>query len=383
MTLSPDQMALRLRGIAATDVTAIVGVNPYRSAIDVWRSKRGEAPPFEGNERTRWGTILEPAIRADYEERSGLRVEVPGTLEHPDAPWMLATPDGIAYQDIDPVRGLEIKCHTVRLAHLYGAPGSDEVPPYVLVQCVWCMAVTGLSRWDVVAFIDGQPSDYIIDRDDEVIDMLRERAERFLIDNVRGGAVPDPDGSESFDEWLKGRHKTNTDALIDIGEDGEVLGLLQRAKELREHGADVDKELTAIGQTLKLKIGDSAGLTWRDAKGKPQKLTWKRNKAGRKVDYVGIANDARADARMALSAKRAEIDRALICLKVAGEHTPIGPNSRAAMTAGEIAQLVSVLQTSLEEVAARTDAAYASEIPGNRPLCYPKSWGDKKSKEQE
>jgi putative phage-type endonuclease len=385
MTLTPDQLALRLRGITATDCAAIAGVHPERSPIDVWREKRGEAPPFEGNKRTKWGNLLEPVVRTDYEDRSGLRIEVPGTLEHPDAPWMLCSPDGVAYQDIDPVRGLEIKCHTVRLAHLYGAPGSDEVPPYVLAQCVWSMAVTGLSRWDVVAFIDGQPTDYIIDRDDEVIDMLRERAERFLVDNVRGGAVPDPDGSEGFDEWLKDRHKTNGADLIELQADADrdLLALIDRAKLLREQGADIERELALIGQTLKLRIADQAGVTWKDSKGKAQKLTWKRNKPSRKVDYVSIANDTRTDARMALSAKRCNIERALICLQVMGEHTPIGENSRAAMTAGQLAELVSVLQTSLEEVAARTDAAYTTEIPGNRPLLYPKSWDGKKSKEQE
>jgi putative phage-type endonuclease len=376
---------MRLRGITATDCAAIAGVHPERSPIDVFREKRGEAAPFDGNKRTKWGNLLEPVVRTDYEERTGLRIEVPGTLEHPDAPWMLCTPDGVGYKDIDPERGLEIKCHTVRLAHLYGAPGSDEVPAYVLVQCVWCMAVTGLIRWDVVAFIDGQPNDYIIDRDDELIGILRERAERFLLDNVRGGAVPDPDGSESFDAWLKARHEKNSDALIELQADAdrELLALIDRAKELREQGTDIERELVTIGQQLKLRIGADAGLTWPDAKGRPQKITWKRNKSSRKIDYVGIANDARADARMALSAKRADIERAKICLQVMGEHTPVGPNSRAAMTAGEIRELVSVLQTSLGEIVSRTDAAYTHEMPGNRPLVWPRGWPAQKSKEQE
>lgn len=384
VTLTPDQLALRLRGITATDCAAIASVHPERSPIDVWREKRGEAPPFDGNKRTKWGNLLEPVVRDDYEERTGLRVDVPGTLGHPDAPWMLATPDGVGYQGPEPVRGLEIKCHTVRLAHLYGSPGSDEVPAYVLVQCVWCMAVTGLIRWDVVAFIDGQPNDYIVDRDDELIGILRDRAERFLVDNVRGGAVPDPDGSESFDAWLKARHEKNTDALIELQADADrdLLTLIGRAKELREQGADVERELVTIGQRLKLRIADQAGLMWADAKGKPQKLTWKRNKASRKIDYTTIANDARTDARMALSAKRADIERAKICLQAMGEHTPVGENTRAAMTAGEIAKLVSVLQTSLEEVVARTDAAYTHEIPGKRPLCYPRTWKAPRGEEE-
>lgn len=374
MTLSPDQLARRLEGITATDVAAIIGANPYRSAIDVWREKRGEAQPFAGNKRTRWGDLVEPVIRRDYEERSGLRIDVPGTLGHPDARWQMCTPDGIGYDGAVPVRGLEIKDHTFRVAHLYGDPGTDEVPPWELVQCVWSMGVTGLSRWDLVAYIDNQPEDYIIDRDDELIEMLRERAERFLIDNVRGGAVPDPDGSESFDAWLKARHKANTDVLIDIGDDNDTFTLIERAKKVRAMGADLDDEHALIIQKLKLKIGENAGLTWKNGKGRPEKVTWKRSKATRKIDFAGIANDVRADARLALSAKRGEIERALICLKSAGDHAPIGCSARAAITAGEISQLVSVLQTTLDEINARTDAAYTIEIDGKRPFNFPKSW---------
>lgn len=374
MTLSPDQIAKRLEGITATDASAVLGVNPYRSIVDVWLEKRGEVVPFVGNSRTRWGNKIEPLVRADYEERTGLRIDVPGTLAHPDFPWMMCTPDGVAYDKSEPVRGLEIKDHTFRMMHMFGDPGTDEVPLWELVQCVWSMGVTGLTRWDLVAYIDNQPTDYVIDRDDDLIDLMRERAERFLVDCVRGGATPEPDGSESFDRWLKARHAKNNTTLIDIGDDNDTFTLIERARAVRDQAADLDDEHAKIIQKLKLKIEGNAGLTWKNAKGRAENITWKRNKASRRVDYAGLANDARNDARLALSGKRAEIERAIVCLKSLGEHAPIGHSSQAAITASEIVDLVSVLQTSLESVAARTDAVYAHETPGNRPFCWPRGW---------
>jgi len=384
MGLTPAQIAQRLEGITATDVSAIVGLNPYRSRIDVWREKRGELPPWRDTERSRWGELLEPVVRADYATRHNLRIEVPGTLVHPDREWMMATPDGIAYAagSADPDRGLEIKCHTWRVGHLYGAPGTDEIPLWELCQCSWNLAVTGLDRWDLCAFIDGQPTDYTIDRDDELLSGLTEQCQRFLVDNVRGGAVPEPDGSESFDGWLKARWAANPGALIDISEDGETFTLIERGRDLRERVADAESDLGKVVQQLKLKIGDHEGLTWKNARGKPEKVTWKRSKPSRTVDHAGIARDARDDARMALSGLGPTISRALICLESAG-HTPIGHATRAAIDAHELHELVTTMSESLATIAARTDEKYTHEFPGKRPFNWPRTWKSPSDKEQQ
>lgn len=375
MGLSPAQLAQRLEGITATDVSAIVGVNPHRSRIQVWQEKRGEAPPWVDTDRSRWGELLEPVVRADYAARHDLRVEVPGTLAHPDRPWMMSTPDGICHRRAapSPCQGLEIKCHTWRVAHLYGRPGSDEIPLWELCQVAWSQAVTGLERWDLVAFIDGQPTDYTIDRDEDLIAGLIEQCERFLVDNVRGGAVPEPDGTEQFTDWLTARWKDNPGALIELQPADYALVQLARAKELRSEAAELEKEREAIIQALKLKIGEHEGLTWLNDKGKPEKLTWKRSKPGRRINYPTIANDVRADARLTMSSMAEVVDRAMICLERAG-HDPIGSNTRAAITAAEILDLVTKLSSALVGIIDRTDAKYTTEMLGNRPFVFPRTW---------
>jgi putative phage-type endonuclease len=371
VSLSPDQLHRRLAGITATDVAAICGVHPKRSAISVWMEKRGEAPPWVDTDRTIWGEILESPVRADYARRHGVRVEEPGTLEHPDAPWMMATPDGVAYPvgGVEPMNGLEIKCHTIRLAHLYGAPGTDEVPPHELAQCAWNMAVTGLVRWDLVAFIDNQPREFVIDRDDEVIEGMRERAERFLVDNVRGGVAPDPDGSDAYDEWLKARWTRNTGDLIDIDADPLMRTLVRRAKSIREEEAALDDELQALKQALKARIGDKAGVTWKDANGEPLRLTWKRNKPSRRVDYAGMATDLRNRAGLAASADVRDIRDVLPALMKMGGH--IGSSTVSGV---KLAGIVERLVDELTGLARTTDKAHTTEIPGNRPFTWPKQW---------
>lgn len=370
MSLSPSQIAQRLAGMTATDIAAVVGVHPQRSPISVFLEKTGAAPPWVDTDRTIWGERLEPLVRADYAARHGVRVEDPGTLAHPDHEWMMATPDGVAYAEggVEPLNGLEIKTHTIRLADLYGAPGTDEVPPHELCQCAWGMAVTGLSRWDLVAFIDNQPREYVIDRDDEVIGHLQERAERFLVDNVRAGVAPDPDGSDAYDEWLKARWSKNTDELIDIGDDLETFALIERGKAIREQEADLDREIELLKQRLRARIGDKAGLTWRDANGKALKMTWKRNKPGKHIDHAGMARDAWQGARLAASGHRSDVAAVLAWLR--GDRA----GAAAGVTPEKAAKLIESLLGSLVEIGERSEAGYTTSPPGNRPLVWPKAW---------
>lgn len=384
MSLTPEQLAMRREGITATDVAAIVGVHPYRSRLNVWLEKRGESPPWEGNADTRWGERVEPILRAHYAELHGVRLEIPGTLAHPDVPWMMATPDAIVYPlgERTPLKGLECKQHNWRVAWQYGAPGTDEIPLYELCQCAWSQAVTGLERWDLIAVLGASPAEFIIDRDEELIGQLRERAERFLVDNVRGGAVPEPDGTDSFEEWLTKKWASNPNALIDIGDDNDAFTRIERGKEILEQQVDLEKELLTLKQALKLQIADHEGLAWKDAKGKPHKITWKRNKPSRRVDTVTMAGDMRADARLAMSALAQDVDRAMVCLQSAGYDT-IGSSVRATINAHELLELVTKLSRTLVTIAERTTEMYTTEIPGNRPFNWPRTWKAPKDTDKE
>lgn len=362
-TLSPAQLHERAMGITATDIAAIVGVHPYRSAVDVWSEKLGHAQRFEGNERTKWGNILEPVIRRDYEERKGVRVEVHGTHTHPERPWMMASPDGLVYYArVEPELGLEIKCHTIYLRHLYGAPGSDEVPQYELCQCAWGMAVTGLPRWDLVAFIDGQPTEYTIDRDLELEAMLIERADKFRRDCILGGTPPEPDGTDAYSEWLATRHKADNKlgALINVAGEEQTMRLVHRLRELRNEIALREAEEEQMVQGIKARIGDAAGIEWPSGKPAPTKgkdkgilpterITWRKSADSTWTDYRGTLEAARLKAQIVAGGKADEIRRATIVLdKFAGDTFA---NSRATMTAGDIRDLISTMADTLGYIA--------------------------------
>lgn len=151
MSLTPEQLARRSRGIGASDAAAAVGLNPYFSAVELWQQKRGELAPFEGNEATKWGKLLEPAVRQEYAEQTGRVVRLPtDTLVDAKRPFMLCHPDGVT----DDGRLYEGK--TARFGDGWGEPGSDQVPEHYLIQCQHAMLVTGLVVCDVAVLIGGQ-----------------------------------------------------------------------------------------------------------------------------------------------------------------------------------------------------------------------------------
>lgn len=356
---------MRRAGVTATDMAALTGHHPYRSPMDVYCDKNGTAPAFDGNERTKWGLLLEVPIRADYAERHGAYVDVPGTLQHPEDEWAIATPDGAVYVGrTGPVgqadRGLEIKCHTIFEAWRYGEPGTDEVPMHELLQCSWNMHVTGLSRWDLVAFIDGQPRDYVIPRDQELIDMMREIAIRFRR-NLAQGIPPAADGTDGYDQYLRRTYPQHmSEGLIAIDPaDRDMVALRNVTAEL----AKLQSTEETLKQALKTRIGEAAGLIWKEG-GKDRKITWRRAASSYKVDHQGALADACAAAALVASARAEDAKRLALELREAhqGQH--------------DAADLIDQLWETLRQLSQedRYITPRTREVPGSRRFNRPRSW---------
>lgn len=386
MSLSPAQLAIRREGITATDVAAIVGVHPYRTALDVWLEKTGQAKPFAGNVRTKWGELLEPVIRDDFAERHGLRVEVCGTLSHPKIPWRKATPDGLCYRPDGTLdRGLEIKVHSRDAmwrtpGFEYGDPGTDDIPLWELTQCMWGLDIVGVQRWDLCAFVDGSPTDYVVRRDDEAVRVLGEVCHRFLVDHIHGNKPPPPNGSERYTEWLRDRWDKNTDDIIRIDDRPEVLADVESLKALRAQASELDAQIEATVQRLKLVIGEKLGLEWASGRKKPHRITWRFSRAATWVDYAGLMAEMRNVAAFAAAGQFREFERAITCLETA----PQLENSRATITPAEVIALLKSWRETLTAIArADMEPKYKHTKKAARPFVVPRSWKSPKGTEEQ
>lgn len=316
--LTPEQLEERRKGITATDVAKIVGQSPYGCGEDVRLDKMGAGLPFVEHDRVKWGNLLEDPIRKDYEKRHRVAVrsgDEIGTLRHPTNPWALATPDGLIY-DVDrfaadlaagnavrgaPEWGHEIKTHTSWLSHLYGEPGTDQVPGWELIQCAWniwvCSSFYGveLDRWDLTVFLDGLPTDYTIMRDEQLETALVEACRQFWDVHVVGGEPVPPDGSENYGEILKSRYpKHKENLIIELGP-GQ-LDLVNGLKEARAARKQWETEEERIAQEIKSMMGDAASLQWIEeinGKEKPQRINWKLANPTRKTGWKALAQEYR------------------------------------------------------------------------------------------
>lgn len=92
-----DFRKLRAKGIGASEVGSVIGVNPYQTPYQLWQAKTGRIPHFEGNKFTRAGHMLEPVIVQYFEEESGIKVnegeEGNVTVFHPNHEYIFCTPD--------------------------------------------------------------------------------------------------------------------------------------------------------------------------------------------------------------------------------------------------------------------------------------------------
>ena len=86
----------RKRGIGGSDASAVLGVNPYKSAIDVFLEKTGQiAPSTDDTPATYWGKRLEPIVREEFQRQTGLTVMTSTEMFQSDTyPFMIAHVDG-------------------------------------------------------------------------------------------------------------------------------------------------------------------------------------------------------------------------------------------------------------------------------------------------
>lgn len=291
MSLSPEQIATRRTGVTSTDASAIVGLNPYKSALEVYAAKVGEGRAVEDNEAMWWGRALEPVLAARYAEPNpGAELTEPGTMQSASEPWMLATPDRLVYTGAGPVGiadyGLELKTAFAAEQVKRWGSAEDSMPWEYIVQCQWCMAVTGLKRWDVAVLLGTYHGmdyrEYTLHYDDGRIMTHPEkgviaRCRHFWFENVQKGIPPEPDGSPSAQAAIASMYpRVEADVVLAVS--SEEIDALEDYQ-----GALMDKRLAerneaGARQALELLIGDREGMEHPDI----GTVMWKAGKGGKR-----------------------------------------------------------------------------------------------------
>lgn len=92
-----DWLAYRRMGIGGSDAAAVLGISPFRTAMDLYYDKRNL--PIPNDDDGNWvamevGTLLEDLVARIFAQKTGLKVyQRKSMFQHPYHPWMLADLD--------------------------------------------------------------------------------------------------------------------------------------------------------------------------------------------------------------------------------------------------------------------------------------------------
>lgn len=272
-----EWLKVRKQGIGSSDAAAAIGLNPYKSQLELWMEKTGrdrEIPKPDPDDDTSpvfWGTVLEPIVAVQYGKKTGNKVRrINAVLQHPDPEmhWMLANLDREVTGNPE-VQILECKTAGINGARLW----KEGVPEYVQVQVMHQLAVTGKQAADVAVLIAGQALEiFRIERDETMIAQLIELEKQFW-HYVETDTPPPADGSASADLALRSLFPRDNDEVLDLSDDPELNQAYEELKQIRQEIAEQEKRESSLKQKLQQAMGEaskavfaSGFVTWRKAK---------------------------------------------------------------------------------------------------------------------
>lgn len=276
---------VRKGGIGSSDAAAAVGLNPYKSPLELWMEKTGRADnnenPIGFDDLRFWGTLLEPYVATAYQQKTERRVrKVNAVLQHPSFPFMLANIDREVIGCPD-VQILECKTAGEFGARLW----RDGVPEYVQLQVQHQLAVTGKAAADVAVLLCGQQLEiFRIPRDEDVIARLVVLEARFW-EYVETDTPPPADGSESSARALRQLYQGGGDTL-DFSEDQHLSEVLVELQAIRKELETKGQHAEGLKQTLQEAMGDASRAVFATGE-----VTYKRAKDGAQLDGKRLAQD--------------------------------------------------------------------------------------------
>lgn len=276
-------LEIRKGGIGSSDAAAAVGLNPYKSRLELWLEKTGRAAAnddHQGMDDPRfWGTLLEPYVAVAYQQKTDHKVrKVNAVLQHPTFPFMLANIDREVVGSPD-VQILECKTAGEFGSRLW----RGGVPEYVELQVQHQLAVTGKEAADVAVLLCGQKLEvHRIERDEEVISRLVVLESQFW-EYVITDTPPPADGSESAARALRHLYQGN-DTTLDFTGNAELGNAFDALAELDQEIATKAREAERMKQVIQQAMGDASKAAFLNGV-----VTFKRAKDGARIDTKGLA----------------------------------------------------------------------------------------------
>jgi putative phage-type endonuclease len=257
----------RAKGIGGSEITAILGLDPYKTPLDVFLDKTGQSEPFKGNEHTRAGKKLEAVVVDYFVEETGAEIIAgdDGIIQQQllSKPYILGTVDRI-FKLNDSFGVLECKTTQKTI-------DEDELPKNWFCQVQWYMGIFGLKTGAIAWLERGLNFNVVyVSFDEELFKYMVNEAEKFWLNHVQTGIAPEPiSGSDIEKLFNRSTEGKTTEA------NEETALVVSELAEVNEHIKTLEDKAESLKEQLKLVLQDSERLSYLGN----TLITWKSSKA--------------------------------------------------------------------------------------------------------
>lgn len=297
MSLSEQQIAVRRTAIGSSEISALVGLDPYRNAMDVFLDKVYGFKKKRTDEMV-YGNHVEPGILSyrraqlgayQFKEAdfiSAFEDRVLAFNEERTSPTIRSAESAIAVSTVDAIFSIPVfgedgtsidgddQVEEAKFVSWHqSADWGDEdgdAPPNYQIQCQWHMGVTGIHRAELVAEIAAPASAWGVPWQPEVYENLVIVAEKFWRDNVINRVRPlELDSSDAAAAYLRNRYPRELHGVLPNATP-EIEALVTSYAWLSQQIATLDSEKETARNRLCELLGDNAGAVLSDGR----RVTW-------------------------------------------------------------------------------------------------------------
>lgn len=280
--LTEAQRLQRCHGLGGSDIAAIAGLSPYKTALDVYLDKHGLSEEREMTDFQRHGHIMEPVILNEYEKYCGKQlIRDDLFIQCKENSWMLGNLDAVEAESyallkagLAPVKIIDAKYVSSFHRHAFGSEGTSEMPDSILLQMIHYRIITNAEKVDVAVFFD-RPDLYVYTyrKDESIENQVLEMEYNFWFNNVQKDIPPTPKSTaDAKAMWRKARKDTS------IVADDRDLQIWETLRDIRSQKKTLESQEDELKTLLQIKMADNEILS--DAGGMTL-ASWKNQKTNR------------------------------------------------------------------------------------------------------
>jgi len=188
--LTEKQKERRKNYIGASDMAAIMGLDPFRTAYDIWLQKTGRITETAENKAMQRGTYLEDAVLTWFADTTNKKIIRNQTRVCPESRVPIAA--NLDAFVPDEKRPVEAKTAGPYSKERWGEDGTDQVPDRILVQTTVQMLCTQADCCYVPAYLPYREFVLFVVKYNKLLaELILEKAEQFWTKYVQPDTPPE------------------------------------------------------------------------------------------------------------------------------------------------------------------------------------------------